>query len=106
MSTPKLTPAQVALLRAVAEGKVDRLDSYAYYADFGGRIRRQVTDRARKLDAAGLINPLGVAMKHGRPKKPEEQFPDYHVVTLTPAGEQALQTGVVPVAEGSAGGER
>lgn len=90
MTTSKLTAAQVALLRAVAEGKVDRLSSSAYYAQLGGRRSRQVTERVRTLNEAGLIDPLGVAMKHGEPMPPPEQFADYFVVTLTPAGEQAL----------------
>jgi hypothetical protein len=47
VTNPKLTSAQLALLRAVAESKVDRLGSCAYCADLGGRLRRQVTDRAR-----------------------------------------------------------
>lgn len=103
MNPARLTTAEMALLRAVAEGKVDRLGSCAYYADLGGRLRRQVTDRARKLDTVGLINPLGVAMKHGKPMPSDEQFPDYYLVTLTSAGRQALETGAVSADDGPGG---
>ncbi|MBV9844221.1 MAG: hypothetical protein JOZ47_03985 [Kutzneria sp.] len=89
MTGRKLTPAQVTLLRAVAEGHVDRLGACAYYATIDGR-QRQVTERVRTLDEAGLVNPFGVAIKHGKPMSPNERFPDYHQVTLTTAGQHAL----------------
>jgi hypothetical protein len=85
----KLTPAQVALLRAVAEGKVDHLGGATFHGTVDGRWRK-LTARMRALDGLGLFDPTGIAMKRGKPMPPEEQFPDYYVVTLTPAGQQAL----------------
>ncbi|MBN9747805.1 hypothetical protein DMP23_43100 [Amycolatopsis sp. A1MSW2902] len=106
MSAPKLTPAQVALLRAVAEGRIENRGGAMYYGSIDGRGYGRLVERVRRLDQLGLIDPYGVAMKHGRPKKPEERFADYHVVTLTSAGEQALRAGTVAVADGPGGGER
>ncbi|GAB2740489.1 hypothetical protein GCM10027199_08920 [Amycolatopsis magusensis] len=50
-----------------------------------------------------LVHPYGVAIKYGKPMPATELFADHVVVTLTPAGERALQTGVLAVDEGAAG---
>jgi hypothetical protein len=84
-----LTGAQITLLRAVADGKVDKLGGATFYGTLDGRWRK-LTARMRTLDGLGLIDSVGVAMKHGEPMPPTEQFPDYYTVTLTPAGRQAL----------------
>lgn len=88
-ATSKLTPAQITLLRAVSDGKVQHLGGAAFYGTVDGRWRK-LTARVRTLDDLGLIDPAGMAMKRGEPMPPEEQFPDYYVVALTPAGQQAL----------------
>ncbi|MBN6040011.1 hypothetical protein [Amycolatopsis sp. 195334CR] len=106
MSAPKLTSPQVALLRAVAVGEVCNMGSHSYYGRVDGGRHQKLTARARGLRDLGLINPHGVAIKHGKPMPATEEFADHFVVTLTPASEQALHTGVVAVDEGPVGDER
>ncbi|MFI6031857.1 hypothetical protein [Amycolatopsis magusensis] len=60
---------------------------------------------ALSLRDLSRVHPYSVVIKHGKPMPATEQFPDHVVVTLTPAGEQALQTGV-PAVDGGPAGEQ
>lgn len=90
MRTSKLTLPQIALLRAVEAGQIVNMGSHTFYGRIGEGRYQKLTARVRKLRDLGLINPYGVAIKHGNPMPATEQFADHFVVTLTPAGEQAL----------------
>ena len=90
MTTPKLTQAQVALLRAVAAGQVTNMGGHTYYGRIDAGRYQKLTARVRGLRDLGPINPYGVAIKHGKPMPATEQFAEHHVVTHTPAGHQAL----------------
>lgn len=92
MSTPELTPARVALLRAVVAGQVTNMGALTFYGRVEGGHYQRLTARMRGLRDLGLIDPYGVAIKHGKPMPATEQFADHFVVTLTPAGRQALAT--------------
>lgn len=97
MTSRKLTPAQTALLRAIAEGQVNNMGGHTYHGRTDGGRYQKLTARVRGLRDLGLINPYGVAIKHGKPMPATEQFADHFVVTLTPDGEQALATTGSPV---------
>jgi hypothetical protein len=62
-----------------------------YYSRSDGGCYQKLTARVRGLRDLGLINPYGVAIKHGKPMPATEQFADHVIVTLTtPHGDQAL----------------
>lgn len=96
MTSRKLTPAQIALLRAVAAGRVDNMGGHTYYGRTDGGRYQKLTARVRGLRDLGLVNPYGVAIKHGKPMPPTEQFADHFLVTLTTTGQQALAATEAP----------
>lgn len=91
MSRPRLTQPQIALLRAIAAGQVNNMGGNTYYGRIDKGRYRKLTARVRGLRGLGLINPYGVAIKHGKPMSPTEQFADHFIVTLTATGQQVLR---------------
>ncbi|GAA1328474.1 hypothetical protein [Pseudonocardia xinjiangensis] len=68
------------------------MGGHTYYGRTDGGRYQKLTARVRDLRDLGLINPYGVAIKHGKTMPATEQFADHFVVTLTNHGEQALAT--------------
>lgn len=96
MTDKKLTPRQIKLLRAVADGQVDHLGAFYFM-----RGRRKVSARMSRICELGLVDPWGVAVPPDKrcvrlrrrlwsSTAGPWRFADYHRVTLTAAGLRAL----------------